>query len=190
MLCCALILAVFGVPLAALRALFKPQATSPLSWRLVPGVEGERHERAATTAPVSSFVRKRARSFLYAGAGLSYMVRHEQSCVLHAAATVSVVACGWWLDISREDWRWIAAALAAVWSAEAFNTAIEKACDALSPQYNIHVRIAKDTAAGGVLLISIGAAVTGLLTLCPYFASAYRLEALPVFDIPMCRTGS
>jgi diacylglycerol kinase (ATP) len=135
-------------------------------------------------------VRKRARSFLYAGAGIGYMVRHEQSCLLHAAATVAVVAWGWWLEISREDWRWIAAALAAVWSAEAFNTAVEKTCDALSPQFNVHVRAAKDTAAGAVLLVSIGAAVTGLLTLWPYLASASSLQALPVFDIPMCRTGS
>jgi diacylglycerol kinase (ATP) len=102
---------------------------------------------------------------------------------------VAVIACGWCLDISREDWRWIAVALAAVWSAEAFNTAIERTCDVLSPQYSAHVRVAKDAAAGAVLLVSIGAAIAGLLTFWPYLAVAGgEREILPAFDISICRT--
>ena len=61
--------------------------------------------------------------------------------------------------------------LLAVWSAEAFNTAIESTCNLLSPQFNEHVRIAKDLGAGAVLLISIGAFAIGLLTFWPYLVT-------------------
>jgi diacylglycerol kinase (ATP) len=75
------------------------------------------------------------------------------------------------LDLTAQDWRWIVFAVLAAWSAEAFNTAIESTCNLLSPEFNEHVRIAKDVGAGAVLLISIGAFAVGLLTFWPYLVT-------------------
>jgi diacylglycerol kinase (ATP) len=99
------------------------------------------------------------------------VARNEPNAWIHAAATVLALGAGIILGISPHDWRWIAVAILAVWSAEAFNTAVEKTCDLLSPGVDERVRIAKDAAAGAVLLVSIGAAVIGLLTFWPYVAA-------------------
>jgi diacylglycerol kinase len=50
-----------------------------------------------------------------------------------------------------------------VYIAEVFNTAIEKLVDLLSPQYNPKAGLIKDIAAGGVLVASIFAVITGLI---------------------------
>ena len=131
-----------------------------------------RRPRGRAVASPSSSVR--ARSFVFAGAGIWHVARNEPSAWIHAAATVLALGAAILLGISPRDWRWIAFAIVAVWSAEAFNTAIEKTCDLLSPGENERVRIAKDAAAGAVLLVSIGAAAIGFLTFWPYVAPPAR----------------
>ena len=48
------------------------------------------------------------------------------------------------------------------------NTAVETVCDALHPDHNKLIGIAKDVAAGAVLMSGVGAVVIGLLTFWPY----------------------
>jgi diacylglycerol kinase len=55
-----------------------------------------------------------------------------------------------------------------VWSAEAFNTAVEYVCDVVSPGYNVGVRNAKDIAAGAVLISAVSASIIGAITFWPY----------------------
>jgi diacylglycerol kinase (ATP) len=178
MLCCALILALMAAPAWLVgRSLRpeRPERTSPLAWRLT-GAD----EAASPTRPrrrIAELIRRRARSFVFAGAGIWHVARNEPNARIHAAATLLALGAGILLGISPHDWRWIAVAIAAVWSAEAFNTAVERACDLLSPGLDERVRIAKDAAAGAVLLVSIGAAVIGLLTFWPYVAAVMPVVA-------------
>jgi diacylglycerol kinase (ATP) len=58
-------------------------------------------------------------------------------------------------------------ALAGVWAAEAFNTAIELLGDAVASDDHPLVGLAKDVAAGGVLVTVVGAVAIGLLVLVP-----------------------
>ncbi len=51
--------------------------------------------------------------------------------------------------------------------AEAFNTAIEKLCDKVSPQTDSLIKIAKDVAAGAVLLFVFAAVTVGLIVFLP-----------------------
>jgi diacylglycerol kinase (ATP) len=115
-------------------------------------------------------VADRAKSFVYAAHGLRYMLRNEHNARIHLAATGAAIAAGAALRISAADWRWIVVAILWVWMAEAFNTAVEQICNVVSPGENEHVRIAKDVAAGAVLLSAVGAMLIGLLTYWPYFA--------------------
>jgi diacylglycerol kinase (ATP) len=107
------------------------------------------------------------KSFVYAGRGLHSLVRTEHNAWLHLAATVAVVTAGFALKISLGDWRWITLAIAMVWIAEAFNTAIEELCDRITDAFDPAIGRVKDLAAGAVLLASIGAAIIGALTLGP-----------------------
>lgn len=52
--------------------------------------------------------------------------------------------------------------------AEGFNTAIEKLCDKVSPQRDPLIKIAKDIAAGAVLLFVFSAVIIGLIVFLPH----------------------
>ena len=104
-------------------------------------------------------------------AGIGFMLRTQHNTRIHAAAAALALVTGHMLDITAEDWRWIAAVIFWVWFAEGVNTAFEHLCDAVRPDFNLSVQRAKDVAAGAVLILSIGAAVMGLMIFAPYLAS-------------------
>jgi diacylglycerol kinase (ATP) len=192
MICCALIAALLSLPALAMRRWLSPQRKA-LDWRLGNGepVEPASMTLALHSAPslgqgVRRFVQNRARSFVYAGTGIWHVVRFERASWIHGVATVGAFATGVMLQISAQDWRWIIFAVLAVWSAEAFNTAIESLCNVLSPEPNEHVRIAKDVGAGAVLVISMGAAITGVLTFLPYVSD---WSAAPEMLGAICRAA-
>lgn len=110
--------------------------------------------------------RDRLRSFVFAFRGIGAL-RREPNAWVHAAASVAVVGLGLALGLERRDWALLLLAMAAVWSAEAFNTAFEALCDAIAPGRDDRVARAKDVAAGAVLLAALGAAGVGLLVLGP-----------------------
>ncbi|RQW77812.1 MAG: phosphatase PAP2 family protein, partial [Geobacter sp.] len=58
--------------------------------------------------------------------------------------------------------------------AEMMNTALETVVDLVSPDYHPLAKIAKDVAAGGVLVAAIGAVVMGYLILSTYIFPIYK----------------
>lgn len=113
-------------------------------------------------------VSSRLKSVGYALHGLSFMLKTQHNAWLHLAATVMVILLASFLQVRLEHWRWLIVAMVMVWTAEAFNTAVEYVCDVVSPGYSEPVKHAKDIAAGAVLVCAFGAAVIGFLTLWPY----------------------
>ena len=166
MVCCAFI-ALLVATIIWLMARVAPRPTGadrdPLAWRpdARPSVdEPPRH--------VPFTVSARLRSFAFAFQGLRTMLRYEHNARIHLAATLGIVAVGLAVGISGAEWRWILAAVLWVWFAEAMNTAFEHLCDVVSPGRNESVRLAKDIAAGAVLISAIGAVLLGAITLMPY----------------------
>ncbi len=113
-------------------------------------------------------VSARLKSFVFAFAGLGFMLRTQHNAWLHAVASLVVIGVGIGLRVSLADWRWLVVAMAMVWVAEAFNTAVEYVCDVVSPGYAVAVKHAKDIAAGAVLICAIAAVFIGAFTLLPY----------------------
>lgn len=114
---------------------------------------------------------ERAKSFRYAIQGIKSLFRHEHNAWIHLSAAALVIIVGTELDISAIEWCIIALCIAGVTMAEAFNTAIEAIADKVSPGYHPLIGRAKDVAAGGVLLMAIGAAVCGLIIFLPKIIS-------------------
>lgn len=119
-------------------------------------------------------LRRRAASFQYALRGLVAAMRSEVHLRFHAGATVLVVGVGFYLELNHMEWALVALAIAAVWSAELFNTAIEALTDLVSPAYHPLAGKAKDIAAAGVLLAAIGAAVVGLIVFGERIVDLFR----------------
>lgn len=115
-------------------------------------------------------VKSRLKSFRYAARGIMFCVRTQHNAWLHLIAASLVIITGLFLRVSASDWRWLMVCIALVWFAEVMNTAFEYLCDLISPEFHESVKRAKDIAAGAVLICSIAAALTGMLTFWPYIA--------------------
>jgi len=78
-----------------------------------------------------------------------------------------VIALGSYFEVSRVEWLFLLLSIAAVLAAETFNTALEEITDLVSPQRNERAGRAKDLAAAAVLIISISAALIGIIIFLP-----------------------
>jgi diacylglycerol kinase (ATP) len=113
----------------------------------------------------------RARSFAYAFRGIGLMLRSQHNAWLHALATAGVAAAGIFFQLAPLEWCGVILAMAAVWTAEALNTAFEFLADVASPDFHPLVEKAKDVAAGAVLLAALAAAAVGLIIFYPHLAA-------------------
>jgi diacylglycerol kinase (ATP) len=107
-------------------------------------------------------------SFGYAFAGLGYLIRTQRNARIHTLVGACALALGVVLRI--EQWEWLALVLtcAMVLAAEGFNTAIEAAVDTATSSYHPKARIAKDVAAGTVLLCALTSVVMGCIIFIPH----------------------
>ncbi len=107
------------------------------------------------------------RSFKDAFAGLFYCFATQRNMTIHAAVGAAVILLALMLKVTPLEILFLVTAVAAVLIAEAFNTALEKAVDVATRDKNDLAHIAKDVAAGAVLLTAVFAVVTGLIILGP-----------------------
>jgi diacylglycerol kinase len=110
---------------------------------------------------------KLIKSFRYAFTGIYELLKSEPNTRIYLLATVCAMITGILLRISKSEWCVILIVIALVWAAEAFNTAIEKLTDHLFPEYHETARLAKDLAAGAVLICAITALICGLIIFLP-----------------------
>ena len=110
----------------------------------------------------------RIASFRYAGQGVAYMLRTQHNAWIHAVLTFAGIVAGFCFGITAAEWCLMVLAMAAVWAAESFNTALEIIVDIASPETRPAAGRAKDIAAAAVLLCAVSAFVVGLIVFLPY----------------------
>ena len=106
-------------------------------------------------------------SFKFAFAGLWHALCTQRNIRIHFAMAFGIAILGGFLGLDWTQWAVLTLTIGFVLVAEMFNTAAEAAMDAATPYYHPLVKIAKDVAAGGVLLASIVSVIVGLLVLGP-----------------------
>ncbi|AQG80058.1 diacylglycerol kinase family protein [Spirosoma montaniterrae] len=109
--------------------------------------------------------RKVLRSFRFAGRGILDLFRYENNAKVHLLVAGLVVLAGFWLRLNRVEWAIVLTQIGLVWAAEAFNTAIEKLCDFVSPGLHPHIKTIKDLSSGAVLILALTAVAVGLVVL-------------------------
>ena len=107
------------------------------------------------------------RSFGYAFQGIFTCVRKELNMKIHCVAAVVVVIAGVILKISAIEWCICMVLFGLVMALEHVNTAVEAVVDLVTEERHPLAKIAKDTAAGAVLIAAIMAAIVGLLIFVP-----------------------
>jgi diacylglycerol kinase len=106
-------------------------------------------------------------SFKSAFSGIFILVKSENNARIHLIILLLVLIAGLVLKISTAHWITISLAAGLVLASECLNTAIEYLSDAVLPEYDPRIKIAKDLSAGGVLISAIVAFITGLIIFIP-----------------------
>jgi len=112
-------------------------------------------------------LKARSLSFKYAFRGIVEVLRSQHNAWIHLIAACLVVFAGFWFNVSQSEWIAIIISIGMVFSAEAFNTAIELLVDKISPHYDEVAGKVKDVAAGAVLFAAIAAATVGIIIFVP-----------------------
>jgi len=164
MACCILIFSFIAALMWPLRRLGFFKARKAAEWAPESGMKlsGASFSWAA-----------RAKSFRYAVAGLTHVLKHEHNARIHLGIAVAVISGALVIGVSAQDLAVLILVIMAVCFAETINTAFEHLCDVVSPEQNPSVKFAKDIAAGAVLICAIGAGLVGVTVFAPYLADIF-----------------
>ncbi|MCR6513490.1 MAG: diacylglycerol kinase [Clostridium chrysemydis] len=102
-------------------------------------------------------------SFNHAIDGVIYTVRTQRNMKIHMIATLLILASCLFFDVSKIEFLILAVTITMVIGAEMINTAIEAVVDMNTNYYHPLAKIAKNVAAGAVLLTAVNALVVGYL---------------------------
>ena len=80
---------------------------------------------------------------------------------------ILVILLGFIFKINVSEWMICIILFSIVIAGELFNTAIETVVDIIMPQKNEKAKIAKDVAAGAVLILAIGSVIAGGMIFIP-----------------------
>lgn len=108
------------------------------------------------------------RSFGYAFGGIRTGIQKERNMKIHCTALVLVIIAGAVVKLTATEWCICIVLCALVISLELVNTAVEAVVDLVTEEKKPLAKIAKDTAAGAVLVAAIASVIAGLLIFVPY----------------------
>ncbi|MDR2236157.1 MAG: diacylglycerol kinase family protein [Chryseobacterium sp.] len=108
------------------------------------------------------------KSFLNAFRGVFLMIKTERNFQIEMAAFLINLFLIFYWQLSVTDTALIILVSFAVLSAEIFNTAVEKICDIIQPDFDKRIGFIKDISAGAVLLMAFAAVVTGVMVYRKY----------------------
>lgn len=111
-------------------------------------------------------------SFNYAFEGIIHVLRTQRNLRIHFAIAIAVIAAAAALGVGRVELIALLLAIAFVLVAEMVNSAIEGAIDVSTTSFDPNAKLAKDVAAGAVLIASVTALAVGYLVFA--HAAAHR----------------
>lgn len=95
--------------------------------------------------------------------GVIYTFKYERNMKIHYVIAVVVLLISLFLNLSRVEMMILLLSISLVIVSEMFNTAVENAVDLTTNEIHPLAKIAKDVAAGGVLIASLNAVAVGYL---------------------------
>ena len=115
--------------------------------------------------------------------GVLYAAGTQKHMRNHFLTALAVLIISLFLKVTHVEFILLTISISFVLFAELINTAVEVAVDMITTEFHPMAKIAKDVAAGSVLLSVVGALVTGYLILSNYLFPRYK-EFLVVIGSP------
>ena len=105
--------------------------------------------------------------------GISYAIKHNQNIKIHFVIAFLVLIFGIILGLTRFEMFGAGLLIILVISAEMINSAIEEVVDLLVKEHSQEAKVAKDVAAGMVLIIAIFSVVVGIFIFLPHIINLF-----------------
>ena len=115
------------------------------------------------------------KSFIYAFEGIFYALRDNQNLRIHFIVAIIVILTGVFFKVNRFEMGIIGTMILLVIMAEMINTAIEEIVNLIVNEHRKEAKIAKDVAAGMVLVAVVGSVIAGILIFTPYVVKLFGL---------------
>ena len=96
-----------------------------------------------------------------------YFIKDGRNIKIQIVAAILVVIAAIILKVSAIEMAILGLTIFLVFAFEVMNTSIEKLADLYTMEYNLKVKVIKDTAAGAVSLVALGAVVVGVIIFGP-----------------------
>ena len=107
-------------------------------------------------------------SLEFALTGIFTAFKEERNMRKHALSAILAIVAGFLFGISVTEWLFLLLSVSLVIAFEIMNSALENVVDLASHyHFDMLAKKAKDMAAGAVLVVSLFAAVTGLIIFIP-----------------------
>ena len=119
-------------------------------------------------------IKKFFKSFKYAFEGIHYAFKNDQNLLVHLLVAFLVINLSIALRVTPSQMAILGLTMMMVITAEMINSAIEKMVDLITKEHRQEAKIAKDVAAGMVLVTAIAAAIIGTLIFLPYILKLLR----------------
>ena len=121
---------------------------------------------------IKKIVKKQGRSSFaesvgHALDGLEYTINHERNFKIELAFAMLVTILSFILKVSLIEWAILVLVISMVLALEMINTAIERCVDLVTKDYKELAKLAKDIAAGAVLIMSMFSVVIGIIIFLP-----------------------
>ncbi len=123
-------------------------------------------------------------SFNHAISGIMQAFKLEKNMRIHFAIMVAVIVTAVVVHVTRFEMIALVIVIAFVLFAELLNTAVEAVCDLITKEYNEFAKIAKNVAAGAVLITAGTAVVVGYLVFYRKFSNFAFLSLKYLNDLP------
>lgn len=109
------------------------------------------------------------KSLLYSIKGVFWMLKSERNFQLEVLALIVNLFLIVYFKLNSTDAALIILVCFLVLITEALNTAVEKICDFVEPNFNKKIGLIKDIAAGAVILATFLSIIVGILVYSNYF---------------------
>ncbi|AZA89800.1 MULTISPECIES: diacylglycerol kinase family protein [Chryseobacterium group] len=115
-----------------------------------------------------SFLKGRAKSLKYTFNGAFLLLKTEHSIMTQSFIGVIFVALGFYFKITKVEWMFQIFGFGLILTAESLNTAVEKLCDFVHPEYHKKIGFIKDIASGAMTFAVISVLILLTLIYYPY----------------------
>ena len=113
------------------------------------------------------------KSFGYAIEGFWHALKSNRNLRIHLLTALAVIILSIYFHISVYEKAILGIVILLVISSEMINTAIEEMVNLITSEHRREAKVAKDVAAGMVLVAAVGSVIIGLLIFTPYFLKLF-----------------